>query len=107
MKHFRLCLLGIIGAALGHGVTIEQYHTHDFAFSGTVTGNPFDADLKAEFQGPGGVRLTAQGFYDGGGVWKIRFSPTATGRWSRAAPSAAPRREARRRRCRSSRRRCR
>ena len=90
MNLYRACLLGIIGAALFHGVTIEQYHAHDFSFSTTVTGNPFDADLKGEFRGPGGVRLTVPGFYDGGGVWKIRFSPVAAGRWSLRTTSSIP-----------------
>ena len=90
MKRYSVCLLGLLGAALCHGVTIEQYHAHDFAFSASVSGNPFDAELKAEFQGPGGVRISVPGFYDGNGVWKIRFSPTVPGRWSLRTTSSAP-----------------
>ena len=61
---------------------IEQYHTHDFVFRGPVEGNPFDVEMAAEFTGPGGVRLRVPGFYDGAGVWKVRFSPTRDGEWS-------------------------
>jgi len=82
MKTYTACLLGLLGAALCQAVTIEQYHTHDFAFAAAVSGNPFDVDVRAEFQGPGGIRVTVPGFYDGNGIWKVRFSPTVTGRWT-------------------------
>ena len=63
-------------------VSIEQYHPHDFTFSGAAAGNPFDVELYGEFTGPEGVRLRVPGFYDGSGVWKIRFAPTRQGEWS-------------------------
>jgi CubicO group peptidase (beta-lactamase class C family) len=63
-------------------VSIEQYHLHDFSYTASAAGNPFDVDLAGEFVGPYGVRLRVPGFYDGGGVWKIRFSPTRQGEWS-------------------------
>lgn len=79
----RFCL-GFLAAAIAlpAAVTIERYHSHDFSFSAPVSGNPFDVELSGEFTGPDGVRLRVPGFYDGGGVWKIRFSPTRAGRWS-------------------------
>jgi CubicO group peptidase (beta-lactamase class C family) len=62
-------------------VSIEQFHPHDFSFSAAVDGNPFDVELAGEFTGPGDERLRVPGFYDGGGVWMIRFSPTRQGDW--------------------------
>jgi Domain of unknown function (DUF5060)/Protein of unknown function (DUF4038)/Putative collagen-binding domain of a collagenase len=45
--------------------------------------NPFiDVAVDAEFVGPGGTRFTVPGFYDGDGVWRVRFSPGEPGRWS-------------------------
>ena len=77
-------------AALLHGaVTIEQYHPHDFAFPASVSGNPFDVALEAEFTGPGAVRLRVPGFYDGEGVWKVRFSSPVAGDWSMKTTSEA------------------
>ncbi|MBS1828392.1 MAG: DUF4038 domain-containing protein [Acidobacteria bacterium] len=64
------------------GVQIQQYHSHDFSFRAQVAGNPFDVEMDAELTGPDGVRLTVPGFYDGADVWKIRFSPTHTGKWT-------------------------
>lgn len=69
-------------------VQIQQYHSHDFVFPAQANGNPFDVELEGEFVGPDGVRLTVPGFYDGGGVWKIRFSPPRTGKWTLRTKSA-------------------
>ena len=68
MKSCSVWLIALLGAAACQGVTIEQYHTHDFAFSDGVNRNPFDVDVKGEFEGPGGARLTIPGFYDGNGT---------------------------------------
>ena len=81
MKSCGVRLMGLAGAAVCQGVTFEQHHTHDFAFSAGVNGNPFNVDVKGEFEGPG-VRLTVPGSYDGNGTWKIRFWPTIPGHWS-------------------------
>jgi hypothetical protein len=62
--------------------TVEVYHPRDFEFRAAATGNPFDVALAAEFSGPGGARMRVPGFYDGDGVWKVRFSPPAAGTWS-------------------------
>ncbi len=63
-------------------VDILRYSTHDFSFQAAVPGNPFEVSIAGHFQGPGGERLTIPGFYDGNNTWKIRFSPTAEGKWS-------------------------
>jgi len=61
---------------------LERFKPHDFPFSAPVEGNPFDVELWGDFAGPGGARLRVPGFYDGNGVWKIRFSPIVTGEWT-------------------------
>jgi uncharacterized protein DUF5060 len=61
---------------------LEQYRPHDFTFTAPSGGNPFEVELSGEFTGPDGVRLRVPGFYDGAGVWKIRFAPTRQGSWS-------------------------
>jgi hypothetical protein len=72
-------------------VDIPLYATHDFSFTAAVPGNPFQVRLTGHFTGPAGQRLSIPAFYDGGNRWKIRFSPTATGRWTlnTASPVAA------------------
>jgi hypothetical protein len=80
MRLASVLLLLTSGAA--SAVTIEQYHSHDFPFTASTPGNPFDVQLAGEFTGPNGAHLIVPGFYDGEGVWKIRFSPTRQGEWS-------------------------
>jgi hypothetical protein len=46
--------------------------------------DPFDferADFSAIFHGPAGAEWKVPGFWDGGRTWRIRFTPTAPGRW--------------------------
>jgi hypothetical protein len=48
--------------------------------------NPFaDVDLQAEFTSPCGHMVKARGFYDGSGIWKLRFMPDQTGEWNYVA----------------------
>lgn len=45
--------------------------------------NPFgDVIFEATFDGPTGQRFHVPGFYDGQGIWRVRFSPNAIGAWS-------------------------
>jgi len=41
-----------------------------------------DVILNATFTGPSGVHYNVPGFWDGGTVWRIRFSPTLPGHWN-------------------------
>lgn len=62
--------------------TAPLYQPVDITVKGTCTlANPFFASLHGVFTGPGG-RIVVPGFYDGDGVWKVRFSPTALGAWT-------------------------
>jgi hypothetical protein len=49
---------------------------------GVAYGNPFgDVVVEGVFEGPTGQRFVVPGFYDGGGMWRVRFSPNAVGEW--------------------------
>ena len=66
----------------------EQWRPLELAFTAErQAADPFDivrCRFVAEFSGPNGARLTVPGFWDGGKTWKVRFTPTAPGRWSYA-----------------------
>jgi hypothetical protein len=47
-----------------------------------------EAGVRATFRGPGGEERTANGFWDGGATWKVRFTPTAEGPWTYTTASA-------------------
>lgn len=40
-----------------------------------------DVEMDGVFTGPGGERLRIPAFWDGGKTWRIRFTPTAAGKW--------------------------
>lgn len=43
--------------------------------------NPFwDVNVSVQFDGPGGQHII-EAFWDGGDVWRVRFSPNAVGTW--------------------------
>ncbi|HMI05372.1 MAG TPA: DUF5060 domain-containing protein, partial [Pedobacter sp.] len=72
------------GALKEDAVRIRKYDFHEFLVNvETDAGNPFmDAGLKGRFTAPSGKVVLIDGFYDGGGQWKLRFSPDETGTWS-------------------------
>ena len=61
--------------------TVEQWGVFELALAGPKDGNPFlDVQLTAEFSH--GVKIVAvSGFYDGDGVYRVRFMPDEAGAW--------------------------
>jgi hypothetical protein len=60
---------------------VEQWSTYEITLPGPADGNPFvDTQLSATFSS-GPVSLDAPGFYDGNGVYRIRFMPPTVGAW--------------------------
>ena len=61
--------------------TAEQWGIYEITLRGPTNGNPFlDVQLSAVFDN-GGKRVEVPGFYDGDGVYRIRFMPDTQGRW--------------------------
>ncbi|MEE2627959.1 MAG: DUF5060 domain-containing protein, partial [Candidatus Latescibacterota bacterium] len=55
---------------------VEQWARFEVRLDGPSAGNPFvDVQLIAEFSN-GQKRMRVDGFYDGEGVYRIRFMPT-------------------------------
>lgn len=62
--------------------TIEQWGMFEWSGKGKSSGNPFaDVTIRGRFQGPG-EDVTTEGFYDGDGVYKIRFMPRNQGHYT-------------------------
>lgn len=70
----------------------EQWGIFEIALDGPTAGNPFlEVELSAEFWHAGGHdRLKASGFYDGGGVYRIRCMPGRPGVWHYRTHSSHP-----------------
>src|SRR5687768_12666128 len=63
--------------------TVEQWDFIELALRGPSTGNPFtDVNFSARFTHKGGKQhVDVTGFYDGEGVYRLRFMPPAIGEW--------------------------
>jgi len=69
---------------------IERWGIFELSLHGPVSGNPFlDVTLSAEFAHRGRV-LCPEGFYDGEGVYRIRFMPDELGVWTYTTRSNCP-----------------
>ncbi len=70
--------------------TVERWGVFEVALNGPADGNPFaDVSLTATFT-QDGAQHDVTGFYDGDGVYRIRFMPATTGEWRYATHSNRP-----------------
>ncbi len=61
---------------------VERWRIYEISLNGDSNGNPFtDVQLSATFSN-GEHLKTVSGFYDGNGIYKIRFMPQITGSWT-------------------------
>jgi hypothetical protein len=62
---------------------MQQWDTHEIVLTAAQPyDNPYlEVDVTAVFDGSSGEHLTAMGFWDGGRTYRVRFTPTAAGRW--------------------------
>jgi hypothetical protein len=81
MKAIRNLLLSLslfVSTVLG---AVEQWDIYELSLEGPEEGNPFvEIELYARFT-DGKSSYTVRGFYDGGGLYKIRFMPPTVGTW--------------------------
>jgi hypothetical protein len=68
---------------------VTQWGLFELELEGPSAGNPFqEVELGATFT-QGARAVDVQGFYDGDGVYRVRFMPDATGSWSYETKSNA------------------
>lgn len=69
------------GSALAGPVSAAQWEVFEIALKGPRDGNPFrEVSVGATFV-QGGREVEVKGFYDGEGVYKVRFMPDSVGPW--------------------------
>ena len=62
--------------------TVEKWGTFEVELKGPSTGNPFlDVELDAVFTQHGRA-VRVPGFYDGEGIYRVRFMPDNEGEWT-------------------------
>ncbi len=71
---------------MGRAEQARQWRVTELSFTAEREyADPFDyttTRLVAAFEGPGGQSVEVPGFWDGGRQWRVRFTPTAPGRWT-------------------------
>lgn len=74
--------IGLARSSFGReSESVEQWGTYEISLQGPSDGNPYlDVWLHAEFTN-GARTVTVPGFYDGNGIFRIRFSPDRQGAW--------------------------
>ena len=61
---------------------VEQWGVFELTLEGSTSENPYmNSTIEAKFTN-GSKTILVPGFYDGNGVYKIRFSPDRQGRWT-------------------------
>lgn len=79
-----------IQAAESKSANVERWDIFEENFPGPSGGNPFlDIWIRAVFR-KGNREVSVDGFYDGNGVYKIRFMPDELGGWKFETDSNAP-----------------
>jgi hypothetical protein len=70
--------------------TLEQWDTLEIELPGPSEGNPFlDVELSAIFKS-GDHEQEVTGFYDGEGIYRVRFMPNTMGKWTYETRSNRP-----------------
>jgi len=78
---FLFLLCGMADLCASDTSTVEQWGIYEIVLNGPTNGNPFvDVELSAVFDN-GGQQISVPGFYDGDGVYRIRFMPETQGAW--------------------------
>jgi hypothetical protein len=92
----RLIFAGIASAVIAAACpaaqmqSVEQWDVFEITLPGPGNGNPFlDVKLSAQFT-CGTENVTVPGFYDGNGIYRIRFSPREQGEWKYLTSSNSP-----------------
>ncbi len=81
---------GAVPRAAAADSPVEQWGIFEVALKGPSTGNPFlDVNLSARFT-QGNKVVTVSGFYDGDGVYRVRFMPEHAGEWRYETKSNRP-----------------
>ena len=71
--------------------TIEKWDIFEAAFDGPAEGNPYvEIAFDAVLRDAAGTEIRVPGFYDGAGVYRLRFMPEAEGDWTFVTRSATP-----------------
>lgn len=87
MKNIIFCLAAICVLLAGCNqknvkTEVEQWDIYEIVLNGPSSGNPYmEVEIAAIFKN-NEISLIIPGFYDGNGIYRIRFSPPSRGNWT-------------------------
>lgn len=82
MSFWRAWAAALLASCLTAAQATEQWGVHEVELHGPAEGNPFvEVQLTARFN-DGAQTVDVDGFYDGDGVYRVRFMPPRPGRWT-------------------------
>ena len=84
MKHIAFSLLMLLLFFSADGIeTVEKWDFLEIELEGPSTGNPYkEVYLQALFTIGDSTSFDIKGFYNGNGIYKIRFMPNIEGEWT-------------------------
>ena len=84
----------VVSAAATTNPSVERWGVFEAALPGPSSGNPFaDVQLSAHFTHESthdSASVDVRGFYDGNGVYRVRFMPSILGQWQYVTASNVP-----------------
>jgi len=84
-----LMALLLVSTNLLAASTVEQWGVYEVALKGPTGGNPFlDVKFSATFT-QGDTKIEANGFYEGDGMYSVRFMPEKQGEWHYSTESSS------------------
>ncbi len=90
MRKLILSLAALLAAVCLMAQTeVERWGRYEYSCTASVKGNPFDVKFSAVFSN-GTEKQEVRGFYDGDGVYKVRFMPQSEGTWTFVTKSSVP-----------------
>jgi hypothetical protein len=92
MKHLIFAGLWVLlftGSLFGQE-KVEKWGIFELTLQGPATGNPFVGTVFSSRFSHGDSVFVQEGFYDGNGMYKIRFMPNKEGKWTYATSSNKP-----------------
>jgi hypothetical protein len=85
-----LVLLLAASGGIRTASAVQRWDVFEVTHAGPASGNPYlDVQWSATFS-HGDQHLTVPGFYDGDGIYRVRFSPPAAGDWQYETQSNRP-----------------
>jgi hypothetical protein len=89
-RYLALGLLLLAAASPAPAAEVEQWGVFELSLRGPATGNPFvETDLTATFTRDD-HKVRVSGFYDGDGMYRVRFMPDSPGEWAYVTASNHP-----------------